>query len=359
MSLVDLPAGVGRVGSKVRWRVLSPELDVLDEIHPLSEPAPTISVQQGGAVQRTCRGFELNANEARELDPFKARLQPVWEYEDGSSYNMGVFMLSSPVRLKLEGNTRFQDTLVDQGFALNQPMSYGFGVWSGGRIYDALVRLVEEAGIVKYRIDPSDEKVGGAVNWPIGTVRLQIFKALCELAGFLPPYFDNDGWLVIRAPSEPTQSDAIEYRVDQSSRIYRGTVAERDNVVDAPNVYIVVSNSPSRTELVGRADVDPRLPHSIPNRGGLEVPKVIRMQGVRDTDHANRIAQQHASRDPFQLATVQFTSAPDPRHDVFTRVQYEGEIWNEERFDIQTRPGGDHTHSITKQVLFVDEAVVA
>jgi hypothetical protein len=124
-------------------------------------------------------------------------------------------------------------------------------------------------------------------------------------------------------------------------------------------VYLVVGLSPGRTEIVGRAEIDPRLPHSIPNRDGLEVPKVTRVQGLASTQQAQRIAQAQAAADPFQLAAVDFDAAPDPRHDLFDLVEYDGAVWNEDAWSLELRPGGRHSHRLTKQVLGLDQGALS
>ena len=354
MSLVDLPASVGHVASRVRWTVLSRDLDPIGTINP--EEGAAITVSASSNIQRTCRGFTLRANDARNLNPFRDRLRPTWEYEDGSSYPLGAFMLGSPSRQVGSLHTFVDATLLDQGFALDQPVTHSVGLWRNGLIYTALVALVEEAGITAHDIAYTDEVCGGSINWPIGTQRLRIIRALCEQAGLLPPYFDNNGTLVIRPPADPNDGQLLAYNLDQTSRVYAGTVAERDNIVDAPNVYIVLGLSPGRTEIVGRAEVDPRLPHSIPNRDGLEVPNITRIQGLGSTEQARRIAQAKAARDPFQLATVDFAAAPDPRHDTFDLVEYDGAVWSEDHWSLTLEPGGTHSHRLTKQVYSPGEA---
>jgi hypothetical protein len=358
VSLVDLPLGVGHVASRVRWEVLSSDLDVIGTISPDAQGA-SISASTSSNIGRTCRGFTLRANDARTINPFRDRLRPVWEFEDGSRYPLGVFLLGSPERSVGSLHTFVEATLVDQGFALDQPMTRSYGLWRNGLVWDALVELVEEAGITNYRIDYTDQKIGGALNWPIGTQRLAILRALCKNAGLLPPYFDNAGTLIVRPPADPVEGQLLRYDVGSTSRIYQGTVAERDNVLDAPNVYLVVGLSPGRTEIVGRAEIDPRLPHSIPNRDGLEVPKVTRVQGLASTQQAQRIAQAQAAADPFQLAAVDFDAAPDPRHDLFDLVEYDGAVWNEDAWSLELRPGGRHSHRLTKQVLGLDQGALS
>jgi hypothetical protein len=356
VSLVDLPAGVGHIASRVRWEVLSSDLDPIGSVSP-EDQRVIIAASTTSNIGRTCRGFTLRANDARHLNPFRDRLRPVWEYEDGSRYNLGVFMLGSPERRVGSAHVLVDATLVDQSFVLDQPMTRSYGLWRNGLVCDAIVELVEEAGITSHRIDFTDQKVGGPLNWPIGTSRLRILRALCEQAGLLPPYFDSDGVLVVRPAADPVEGQVLRYDSGSTSRIYEGTVAERDNVLDAPNVYVVVGLSPSRTEIVGRAEIDPRLPHSIQNRDGLEVAKVTRIQGLSSTQQAQRIAQTQAAADPFQLAAVDFESAPDPRHSLFDLVEYDGSVWNEEAWTMELRPGGRHSHRLTKQVLGLENGV--
>lgn len=346
--LLDLRSHIGTVASKVRFDVLDRTLAVIGEITPAR--TITITLDTTASIIRALRGFTLHANDARTINPQADRIRPIWCLEDGTEWPWGVFLLSGETRRVGSAHTFVDATLMDQGFQLGQPMSRSFGVGTGGAVRPAMVELVEEAGIFDYEIDPTEQTVGGPINFQIGTSRTTVINALGKLAGFHIAHFDNDGTLRLVAPTPLQPGAGHLYEVEGPAvRVRRNSISENSNLLNAPNVYVVVCNGPSASEIVARAMIDPRLPHSIENRG-FEVPKIIRMQGLTDTAHAQRIADAAAMTDPFQLETVAFSSAPDPRHDTFDVVEFSGGLFQESSWSCALAPGADHHHEITKQV---------
>ena len=91
--LPDLPSGVGMVSSLVKFEILNRELQVIGQVSP--ERQPVVQNNTNSTVKRTLRNFQLREHEARDINLFEDRVRPVWTYEDGSEYRMGVFLFTS------------------------------------------------------------------------------------------------------------------------------------------------------------------------------------------------------------------------------------------------------------------------
>lgn len=353
MSDIDLPPGVGIVGSQIRWLALSSNLDVIGEVHPAR--GITLSNDTGASIMRSLRSFTLRDTEVSDLNLNTDRVMPMWEYEDGShapgysGWPCGVFMFGSRVKERGSINTMHNATLMDQGYQLDQEMSKSYGVSSHSLIYPRFIELLNYGGILKYDVEPSEQRVKDPINWPIGTLLSKILKDMCRLMGFYNPWFSNTGRLTTRTPQELVEdAETRVYDLDtRSGRVIQGTVRENDNLLDAPNVYVVVSNGPTGVEIAARSYIDSRLPHSVDNIR-YERPKVIRLQGLTDVAHAQRIADAYAAGDSNQYQVVEFDSAPDPRHDTFDTVRYDGILTREMRWTLPMQPGGVHHHYCTR-----------
>lgn len=335
-------------GWTTRFDVVAPTLDVLGAVHPQSGDL-SVSVDTEANVVRTMRGVTLGPNEARDLDLYRDRLRPVMVLEDGSEWPLGVFLFAGITPQVTTGFTLVDATLCDFGFALDQALTYSAGVPADGALYPAMTELVERAGVWDYVIDYTEQRTREPLNWPVGTRTADCLNYLSRLAGYLRPYFDNQGRLVWRAAPALSGDVAHVYNQDTAARIVDGTLAPADNLLDAPNVYVVIGSGPQRAEVVARAYVDPRLPHSRERRG-FEVPKVLRLQGVADTEHAQRVADTMAAEDVKQLRTVSWSSTPDPRHDVFDVVSVDGVLYREVAWSLNLGTG-EHTHKASRQVI--------
>lgn len=346
----ELPAGTGQVASQIRWLVLSRQLETIGEVHPVYPTS--ITNDTSANIVRSLRGLTLRQNDMREINPNVDRLMPVWEFEDGSrragytGWPCGVFMFGGRVRERGSLHTTHNATLMDQGYQLDQKASRSYGIPLRGEVYPRMLEVLRLAGINDFEIEPTDQRVKDPINWAIGTTWLQMFRDMCKLVGFYRPWFDNVGVARARTPQDLTDQDAHVYDLDtDTGRVSRLTPPrENDNLLSAPNVYVVTSNGPTQTEIVARSWIDPRLPHSVENIG-YERAEPISMQGLEDTAHAQRIADSYAAQDAAQYLVVDFESAPNPSQDTFDAVRYDGTLYRELRSTLTLTPGGPHSHT--------------
>lgn len=345
-ALLDLDPGIGQVASTVRFQVVNRDLELVGDIHPIA--ADSISAKTSGNVKRTLSGFKLDDQTLRDIDPFQHRIKPWWVLEDGTEWPLGVYVFTDAAKHRGTYVDTLTTTLLDQDFILDQGTRTTFGVGQNGSILNGVVDVINQVRITNYRIPAaSSSVVADPVTWPAGTSRLKILNDLCNLAGWLPPYFDNDGVLTIRVPPDIDRDPPDHRYSSHYSRVLRSTIVENENLLDAPNVYLVVCSGPSSSEITAFAAVDADLPFSVQNRR-FEVVNVTRVQGITTTDQAQQIANILASSAGFGFRNVEFQGFADPRHDLFQTVEWDGFMYREIEHSLKLTPGGPHTHKLTR-----------
>lgn len=338
--ILDLQTGIGQARYEIRFQVLDQNLSDIGWVYPLK--ATGVTAATSGSIKRQLSGVVFNEPDLRELNPFRDRIKPYMVLEDGTYWPLGVFVFTNAAKHLGSFVSTLAVTLMDQEFILSQGIVAASGVNPGGSLLTAISTLLDQAG-VQYRNIPATSTATAetAIAWPVGTARLKMITDICKLAGWLPPYFDNDGGFVIKAPPSALSNPDHEYTTD---RAQHATVTENQNLLSAPNVFIVLCNGAAKSDISAVAYVDPALPFSVENRG-YAVPSVTRAQGISSTQQAQTMADALAAGGAHGYKNVDFTGPPDPRHDLFQTVDWMGTIYRELKFDLQF--AGMMTHSLT------------
>jgi hypothetical protein len=349
--ILDLAPGIGQVKSMVKYMVLDIDLTMTgEEVHPLGRPS--LSASTSGAVKRQLSNFVLEEREARDLDMFRSRIMPVMILEDGTAWSMGVYLFTdSATRVGTYAST-FETILMDQDYILSKGIRRPYGVNPGGSIPDAINEILDTAHIYSRSV-PVDTsiRVADPTVWPIGTSRMDMLKILCTLAGWLPPYFDNNGVCVIRPPRDPVIDDPDHSYTTR--RMKRGSLVMNDNLLDAPNIYTVISTGPTKGEITADAEVDPSLPYSAMNRG-FENPTEHRTQGLVSTQQAQDMANALALGVTSGFKSASFIGPPDPRHDLFDTIEFNAEVYTETEWSL-VLGGSEHSHNMTIGGFKIDD----
>lgn len=340
--LLDLANGVGMIKRSVKYLVLDQELNEKFPVESLTDC--TIQASTAGQIKRQLSGFTLGEKDLRRLNLFTDRIKVSVILEDGTEWPQGVYVFTdSAVKVGTYVST-LATTLMDQDYVLSQGSRYPYGVNPGGGIVDAINFILDDANVWNRDI-PADAsvRVGDPLNWPPGTARSAMLKVLCDLAGWLPPYFNNDGVCIIRPPTNP-QNGAPDHFYEPS-RVFHDTLIENENLVQAPNVYVVIGTGPSKGDISASAEVAAELPFSVQNRG-FTIVSIHRTQGLISTRQAQEMAEALAQAGSSGFKNVYFTGPPDPRHDLFQTVEFDGEVYNEVEWSLPLK-GATHTHSLT------------
>lgn len=351
--ILDLPLNIGQVRSTVEWDILDQNLEFLFKVNPITDTVPSVAVNSTATIKRTLSGLYLDPFDQDRINVLTMRIRPYWVLEDAltTRFPLGVFLFSDATRNRTTAGLDLKGTLYDQTVIVNQGLARTYSVADDALITDALLDLAAGVGIAGARIiiEPSDATTYVAIAWRAGTSRYDIMSELATMAGYYPPYFDNDGILRFKlAPSTLVDVPMDHtYNVTPSSRLIDGSLDESDDLINAPNRYLVVSTAATGVEVSGYYDLPASAPQSYANRGYLVV-KRIDAQGLKNNAACTKRAQLEAIIDYNSFSWVAFDATPDPRHDIFDTVQYLEENYREVGWTLRLKPGGQHSHRIRK-----------
>lgn len=341
--------GVSRRNEKVRFDILDaynvPTGRTLDVDR---DNSPTITVDVDRSIRRTMDNLIIPAN-AESVDFFRERIQPRWILSNGDEYPLGVFLFADATRNVTTYGSSIECNLVDQCLILDQDLSETVS-YDGENITGALAEQAAGAGVVSPLIENTLANVSTPTAWTAGRdSRLKVMEDLCALAGFLAPYFDNDGNLVCR--DTPDWASATpDFIYDSGTIIIANTISESDDLLRAPNRYRVTDTGSSDNEITGVFDVPASEPFSEARRGYI-VQKSIEMQGLENDAAAEAAAVAAYLQDVSAYRWLQFSTTPDPRHDVFDLIESDGIRYREVGWSLELRAGGEMTHDLRAVTL--------
>lgn len=345
--LLDLD-GVSRRSSTIRYDLLDATLTKIGELSPDRDAPPSITNNMNRTIKRVMEGMHLEPAEAADVDTISDRVRPVWVLSNGAEYNLGVFLWADASRLRFSYGLELEGSLVDQTLILDQALAFGYSLPKDTSITAALASLAQFAGFsgAEVEIASSGRTIGNPVAWPVGTSMFSIMAELCGMIGFFSPYFNNDGVLVME-PATDLSAATADHVYESGGRIIAGSMVESDDLLTAPNRYIVIGSGANDSEVYGTFDVPDAAPYSFVNRG-FYVTDVWESQGITNTAQAEDAAAARYAQDGNTYRWVDFESTPDPRHDTFDVVQYLGDLYREQEWVLQLREGSAMRHSLRR-----------
>lgn len=338
----------GRYGATFEF-VAEDEAGPFLELHP-STP-PQLRADTTASIHRTVSRFAIPAHERAAIDPLSNRVRITMRLSDGTRWPCGLFLFAAGSGDLASTNAEFVATLYDLGLLLDSPVPYAFGVAPGDLLTGAVGWLLADAGVDDFTVDPSDQRAGSPLNFAVGSTRRQILVSLCDLLGYLPPWFDSHGACRVgRARPLELGAGHLYDQTRSSSRVIAGDVAEQ--LIVAPGAHLVIGSGVSAGAVTGYAEVPFTNPLNPGRRRHTRV-AVHRPQGVADSGHAASIAQAHAARQPTDYRTVSITTVLDPRHDLFETVDFalageDLEPWRETGFGFSCGPPFTMTHDLVR-----------
>lgn len=315
--------GVGQRIDGFAFDLLDSAEVLLGQLHPSRDSVPSVSNDATRTVRRQLSNMLLTPDEAADIDPLTVRVRPRMLLQNGSTYPLGVFLLgdrNTPVHSW--GDDR-SVTWSDKSMLLAEPITHSVGWGIGADVALAIVGLALEV-LTLADLGPaptSDVVFGAPVAYPPGTSRLTIIEDFAKLLGWLPPFFDELG--LLRFVEVPDMAAAIPDvpGYGPGTRIVADSILESDNLLQAPNQFIVVEAS-GRSTIRGVYNVSDAAPHSFVNTGRL-IPHIEQVQGLSTTTQANRAARALAAtarKGIFKFVT--FDGTADPRHGTWSVVPY-------------------------------------
>lgn len=258
------------------------------------------------------------------------------------SFPLGRYMFTDNLQQVSTGGNQADVQLVDEMFMIDQQIDTSFSV-AGDNVTIAIARLLSGFDLLA---NVETSPYGANVSAPIGTQRGQILETLATQGDYQTPWMDHVGlFRMIRTIDPATTEATIDFDTDK--RIIADSITRTVDILNAPNRFVVVSNSGDSSEdaVVGVYDVPPSAPHSIQSRGFV-IPTVLDVQ-LTNNAQALAVARNIGLRQTIAERAT-FQSTPDPRHDSYDVCIFEHAQWLEASWSLDLSPTGLMTHTIVR-----------
>lgn len=342
----------------VRFDLLDKTNSFLDVLDIDKASIPTIENNINRSPKRQMNGLKLPPSTTAEVNTLAERVRPVWIYQTGDTQNLGIFLFADASRHRafygssqfvtsgnaVSSTTVMVDQLMNLDFASGGVTMYR----PGTRIADALTEQLEVGGVIDFEVEESNAKITGSawMVWHPNITRLQIINDLCQAGGYYTLYFDNDG--VGRCALVPDlEASNPDFRYSSNGMVKRDSIVESDDLLDAPNRYLVINSSLTDGAVWGYWDVPPSAPHSFENTGRRRV-KQVDMQGPETMDDATAAAKAYGQADFSTYRWVNFLTAPNPSHDTNNIIEWQTDKYREQSWRLPLLDGSDQQHELRR-----------
>lgn len=345
--ILDLDAWVGQRSCRFEFHLTDAvSKQKLGQFYPLR--GGTLTHDTGRTIKRQLQ-IELGAADTAAINTLTDRVSPYIVFGNGASYPLGRYMFVAPEEKEYTSGNLSTQTLNDEMFLVDQPLTQGIG--TGAESVSQLVRETLRGLNIKYKIESS-----GYISfqsWSVGTTRGQILEALTTTGDYFSPWFDNDGvFRMIRTFNPARKTPDID--LDNGYRVMRASITKTTDLITAPNRFLVVgtgalsgnvgSNS-TGSAITAVADVSPAAPNSVRNRG-FAITQVQNIN-IADPTQASVVAAGLAQKNTV-FERVSLTTPPDPRHDSYNVIWWDGNPWLELSWSMALVEGGTMNHILRK-----------
>lgn len=341
-ALLDLDDWVGQRTSTYRFELVDVVTGYRRQINPISDLPPILTHDTSRTIKRQINNLLLGVEDTQAFNTITSRLEIFMELA-GVSYPLGQYMPNGQLRVHSTAGTQSAQGFYDLGFIVDQELPEGFSsLYDGEPLYKTVQRLLSPLPIT-FALESS--VFIDTVSWPAGARRGYIVEQLALDGDWFPPWFDHNNvmrW--IRTFDSATAIPTFDF--DTGNKVFRAKVTTSDNLIDAPNRFVVISNGISSigtnsSPVVGVYNVPDAAPHSAANRGFIFTKTESRQ--LYNVEQANAVARSVGQQQTL-FETLNISTAPDPRHDSYDVIRWQGSNWLEISWSLPLIEGGEMTH---------------
>lgn len=344
--LLDLDPWVGQRQATFRFELFNGVTgQELGEIHPIRNASLTHDTTR---IIKRQLSLDLGTADTAAINTLTDRVRPWMVFPNGSEYPLGVFMFTDASRQKFTSGVLGSMALNDEMFLVDQEIERGItGV--GINVTRVIARVLEGLPI---QFTAEATNFQSAEAWGVGSSRGQVLESLSVSGDYFSPWFGNDGELHFIRTFDPS-TRVPDFDFDAHNKVIRDPIVMTDDLLTAPNRFIVISNTAidSDVEAVGRFDVPHTAPHSVAQRGFV-IAKVFDLQ-VATATQAQAVAEGIGQRLTV-FERVSLTTPPDPRHDSYNVIRWQGSTWLELAWSMALVEGGTMSHLLRKAYVHHD-----
>lgn len=351
---LDMSSFVGQRSATFKFvmiNIVVPHVPI--ELHPLRDTTPTLSHDTSRTIKRQVQGITLNTEDTAVVNPLQSRIL-LSMIIAGQEFPLGRYMFADKSTLIYTNGRITNATLYDEMFIVDQQIENAFsadtssteGEGSGLNCAQAVRNLLFGLNVT---LDIQPTPYASIGSWNAGTTRGQIIEQLSLDGDWFSPWFGNDQKIHFIRTFDPVLAIPT-FDLDVGNRVIANSIIQSDDLINAPNRFIIISNGAASDEaltspIVGRADVPNTAPHSIINRGFV-IPNVQERQ-VNTPAQAGAIAQNFALRQTI-FERTELATPPDPRHDSYDVIKWQGERWLELAWTMPLQEGTAMGHLMRK-----------
>jgi len=323
--LLDSRPYVGQRMATLRFELVDAVTGYTREINPIISQSGSLVHNTLATIKRTLTGVTLDTVDTNAFNSISSRLQLFMVIKD-EEFPLGRYVPSDWAQFRLSGGNQSIASFYDEGFIIDQqiPNAFGANSLNGEVASAALTRFLSRYPIDFYIAGSSEFTTLG--SWAAGTRGGQVLEQLAVDGDYLSPWFDNNSVLQLKRTFDPVH-EIPDFDFD-SGNVIRDQIIESDNLINAPNRFVVIGNGAAVFDeaVIASADVPSSAPHSIANRGFI-VSEVTTRQ-VTTRGQAAAIAQQLVQTQTL-FQQVELETLPDPRHDSYDVIRWQEKLWQE------------------------------
>lgn len=349
---LDLDLFVGQLSATYRFtRFNGTTGEVLSELHPVRNAS--LSHDTTRTIKRQLQ-LTLGAEDTEAINPITDRVEVFMVFSDGTEFPLGRYMFTDASYELFTSGRLSHVVLNDEMFLVDQQaqngvdaVALGTGLAAlGSGVADVIVNLLQDLP-VQFSIEQSS--FFSIQSWTAGTRLGQVLEALSLTGDYFSPWFDNTGVLRFIRAFDPAKR-VPDFDWDRGNKIYQATTMDTNNVLTAPNRFVVISNAAGdQTQaVVGVADVPFNTPYSFAQRG-FYIPQIVDLQ-LSTIDQAQAVAENLVQRQTIFERTEVVTN-PDPRHDSYNVIHWREQNWLEIAWTMALTEGGHMSHVLRKAYL--------
>lgn len=338
--ILDLDVGIGQRSCTFRFELINGVTgEHLGDITPIR--TATLTHDTTRTIKRQL-SISLGQADTAAINPVSDRILVSMVLASGEKFPLGRYIFTDRNQLIYTSGNLAVLGLNDEMFLVDQEIEHGIdGVLKG---CEALIFSTMKDLPVTLEVEPSP--LPSTQSWGAGINRGSVLEALALAGDYFSPWFGNDGHMHFIRTFDPAASVA-DFDFDEGFRVIREPINQTDDLLTAPNRFIVVSNTATDPAhpVVGVADVPTNAPHSVINRGFV-ISKTVTLQ-LTNGNQAQQVATGLANRQTV-FERVSLTTPPDPRHDSYNVIKWQGELWLELAWSMALIEGGSMNHLLRK-----------
>lgn len=312
------------------------------QVYPIRDSVPVLTHDTERTITRQITGLLFGVADTALLNIISSRLE-VSMLIKGETFPLGRYIFNSQIRLRYSSGILSNASAFDEMFIVDQQLEQSFA--ASGVVSANIIRLL--AGLpITYTLEPTVYTSNG--SWYGGSARGYAVEQLAIDGDYFSPWFDNTNIMRFIRSFDPAVSIPT-FDFDVPGRVMSDRIIETDDLITAPNRFIVISNGTSTedtdTPTAGRYDVPASAPHSILNRGFV-IPSVEDRQ-LSSSTQADAVARNLGLRQTI-FERVELTTPPDPRHNSYDILRWQGANWLETAWSMPLIEGGQMQHIARK-----------